>query len=141
MTTWKAVLAGSKRTGPANPLTPVGSSKPARAASISPVQRSLAYMRAKGYACAMSSWWNSHANIRQDLFGIIDFVAIGRGETIGVQPTSDNGGNFSNHVKKVKASPYYQQLKESGWLLVVHAWGNKGARGKPKMISLREEFV
>jgi len=138
---WRAVLAAA-RTHPADlsSTSPAGKRR-AKAASISPTQRSLKYLRSKGYHCAIVERWNHFAGIRQDLFGIIDIVAIHElfPDTLGIQTTSMS--NVSARVEKIKASPYYRALKASHWQIAVHGWGKQGARGKPKMMTLREEYV
>lgn len=51
------------------------------------------------------------ANIRKDLFGIIDLIAIGPGQIIGVQSTSY--GCRKDHVNKI----YGDKLEETlAWL-------------------------
>lgn len=53
----------------------------------SPTQRTLAYLRGAGYPLVQGvERWNPHARIRQDLFGIIDVVAVGS-DVVGVQAT------------------------------------------------------
>lgn len=86
----------------------------------SPTQRTLALLRKQGYTAAVVEKWNPHAKIRQDLFGVIDIVAIGNGETLGVQCTSYP--NVSSRVKKIEACEALPELRKSGWRLLVHGW-------------------
>lgn len=106
---------------------------------MTPCQRSLKFLRDQGRTVAVVEHWNPFAGIRQDLFGVIDLVAIGGGVTIGVQTTS--GNNVSARVAKMKASPHYDTLRTSGWKLCVHGWRKVGARGKVKKWELREEWL
>ena len=48
-------------------------------------------------------------------------MAIGHGETIGVQTTSR--GNVAARVKKIEETEYYPELIKSGWKVHVHGWG------------------
>jgi hypothetical protein len=93
----------------------------------SPTQRSLAYLREQGYLCAIVEKWNPHAKLRQDLFGIIDVLAVKDGETVGVQTTS--GGNVAARVQKIADCSHVGALRRAGWRLVVHGW-RKGANGR-----------
>ena len=93
----------------------------------SPTQRSLAYLRDQGYLVAIVEKWNPHAKLRQDLFGIIDLLAIKDGETLGVQTTS--GDNVSKRVAKIADSSHVGALRRAGWRLVVHGW-RKAANGR-----------
>lgn len=71
-----------------------------------PTQRTLKALRAEGYKCAIVEKWNPHARIRQDLFGIIDIIAldtltvpgISAPSIIGVQST---GTAFAEHERKL----------------------------------------
>ena len=69
------------------------------ASSLTPTQRTLAYLREEGYLCAIVEKWNPHVKIRQDLFGFIDILAIKKGETLAVQCTSTG---VAARVKKIQ---------------------------------------
>lgn len=92
---------------------------------MSPTERSLKYLRAQGYTATVTERWNPFARIRQDLFGIIDILAVKRGETLGVQCTSHD--NVSARVNKIADHESTPKLREAGWKLEVHGW-KKGAR-------------
>ena len=79
-------------------------------------------MRKLGYRAAVVEKWNPHAKIRQDLFGCIDVVAVGNGETVGIQATSDNGGNVAARCRKIADAEAVGDLREAGWRLLVHGW-------------------
>jgi len=94
---------------------------------VSPTQRSLSHLRDLGYLAGVVEKWNPHARKRQDLFGILDLVAVGNGETLGVQTTS--ASNMASRVKKIADSEAVAELRASGWRLVVHGW-RKTAAGR-----------
>ena len=93
---------------------------------MSPTQRSLRKLRDLGYTCAVVANWNSHAHIRQDLFGCIDILAVRPGEILGVQATT--APNAAAHVTKAKAEPRLWLWLEARCLFEVWAW-RKGKRG------------
>lgn len=93
----------------------------------SPTQRSLKKLRDEGYKAAVTEHWNPFAKIRQDLFGIIDIVAVRAGNTLGVQTTSYS--NMSARVKKILGNEVYPDLKAAGWKIICHGWRkNKSGR-------------
>jgi hypothetical protein len=94
---------------------------------VSPTQRSLAHLRSEGYRVAVVERWNPYARIRQDLFGIIDLLAVKGGETVGVQTTSS--ANVSARMKKMEDSPALADLRAAGWRLLVHGW-RKNSKGR-----------
>jgi hypothetical protein len=56
----------------------------------SPTARSLALLRRGGYCAGIVERFIVQANVRKDLFGCIDLVAVKRGESgvLGVQPSN-----------------------------------------------------
>jgi len=93
---------------------------------VSPAQRSLAHLREAGYLAQVVERWNPHARIRQDLFGVVDIVAIRAGETLAVQATS--GSNVAARVRKIADAEALPALRAAGWRLVVHGWRKSGRR-------------
>lgn len=94
---------------------------------MSPTQRTLAELRKRGYMASVTERWNPFAKIRQDLFGIIDVLAVGNGETVAVQCTS--GSNLSSRLKKIADSDATPILRKSGWRILAHGW-RKNSAGK-----------
>lgn len=88
--------------------------------SGSPTQRSLALLRERGYRAAVTERWNAFAKIRQDLFGIVDVLAIGNGETVAVQCTSY--ANVSSRVQKIADAEATPDMRKAGWKILVHGW-------------------
>jgi hypothetical protein len=88
---------------------------------MSPTQRSLKLLREQGYSVWIVEHWNHFARIRQDLFGCIDLLAIGNGETLAVQTTSRS--NVAARQKKIVENEYYLEMVRSGWRVQVHGWG------------------
>jgi hypothetical protein len=93
---------------------------------MTPTARSLAYLREHGYVAAIVERWIPGANVRRDLFGILDLVAIRDGETVGVQVTS--GSNVAARIRKIEDSPALPHLRAAGWRLLVHGWRKRKGR-------------
>lgn len=94
---------------------------------MSPTQRSLKFYRDQGYLAGVVERWIPQARKRSDLFGILDIVVVGNGETIGVQTTS--GSNVSARVKKIGDSEAISELREAGWKIIVQGW-RKNSKGR-----------
>lgn len=87
----------------------------------SPTQRSLAYMREKGYHCEITEHWNGFARKRFDLWGFCDVLCLGAdGERVVVQTTSDS--NVSARIKKIADSPVVGRVRKAGFRIFVHGW-------------------
>lgn len=78
--------------------------------------------------------WNPHAKIRQDLFGILDLVAVKPGETLGVQTTTL--GNVSSRVDKITQSEATPILRDANWSIEVHGWRKLKTGWEAKVVDL-----
>jgi hypothetical protein len=90
---------------------------------MTPTQRSIALLKARGYTTAIVEKFNPHVGpfgIRQDLFGFGDLLAIRKGEVLLVQTTS--GSHLSNRITKIVDSVLYPRVAESGIVVAVHGW-------------------
>jgi len=93
----------------------------------SPTQRSLDYLRKAGWHADVVERWIPGANIRRDLFGFVDIIALRGSETLAVQTTS--ASNVSARVRKITDHTALQAVREAGWTVHVHGW-RKGANGR-----------
>jgi hypothetical protein len=86
----------------------------------SPTQRTLRHLREAGYPLVqVVERWNPYARVRQDLFGVIDVLAVGP-DILAVQTTS--GSNVSARVKKITESEALPILRKAGIRVLVHGW-------------------
>ena len=96
------------------------------AASRSPTQRSLEYLRELGYHCAIVEKWNSFTKQRQDLWGWCDILAIRENEVLAVQVTSTG---VAERIKKIQESPTVALVRKAGIRIEVHGH-RKNSKGK-----------
>jgi len=85
--------------------------------------RTIALYESKGYKCDIVESYNSFSRRKKDLFGIFDIVAIGNGETLGIQLTSKS--NMSSRIKKITDSDFFTEIVRSGWRIIVIGWYKK----------------
>lgn len=98
---------------------------------------SLDKWRDRGYMVQTVEHWIQGGRIkkRRDLFGIIDIVAIGNGETIGIQSTSRS--NMRARVKKIEDNPStVANLRDAHWRLIVEGWDKPKFRYRCKEIEV-----
>ena len=99
---------------------------------MTPSQRSIKHLRDDGYQVANVETFNYFTKRKHDLFGCIDLLAIGNGETLAVQVTSKS--NMSARVKKIEESEALPEMLRSGWRVIVHGWWkNKSNRYELKV--------
>lgn len=97
------------------------------AASRSPTQRSLEYLREQGYHCEVVEKWNAWTKQRKDLWGWADVLAIRRNEVLAVQVTS--GSNVSARIKKIQESDTVGLVRDAGIRIEIHGW-RKATNGR-----------
>lgn len=103
----------------------------------SPTQRTLRHLRKAGYPLVqVVEKWNPHARVRQDLFGLIDVLAVGPEGTLAVQCTT--AGNLPSRLAKLRASAALPVLRKAGWVVQVHGWRKRRPSGR---WALREELA
>lgn len=109
---------------------------------MSPMQRSLAHLRAQGYEPAIVERRLPYGNVTQDFFGIGDVIALKSGERpILVQTTS--GANFAARQDKILDCEHLPLLLEH-FRIVLHGWSKHKLKrgGKAERWELREaEFT
>ena len=90
----------------------------------SPTQRSLEKLRADGWRAEVVERWIPGANIRKDLWGWVDILALRDGVTLAVQTTS--AANVSARVRKITDSESVADVRKAGWAICVHGWRKVG---------------
>jgi hypothetical protein len=108
--------------------------------AATPTKRTLDALRKAGWTVAVVERWNSHAKIRQDLFGFIDVLAIKDGVTLAVQACAGSG--HSKRRDKILAEPRAALwLRGTGRQLDIWSWSQRGERGKRKVWTPRIEPI
>jgi hypothetical protein len=87
---------------------------------MTPTQRTLKKLRDDGWIAEVVERWVPGANIRKDLFGWIDIMALRDGQTLAVQCTSYS--NMSARVKKIEGSETIAEVRKAGWSVWVIGW-------------------
>ena len=105
-------------------------------AKTSPTQRTLARLRKENCDLVeVTEKWCSWSRRRKDLFGIIDILALHKGDTIAIQVTSYS--NIGARVKKISESPSIGFIRDAGWTILVEGWKKeKNGRYTSKIVDL-----
>jgi hypothetical protein len=96
--------------------------------------RSMALLRERGYTVATVEHYNAFTKRKHDLFGCIDLLAIGNGETVAVQVTSKS--NLAARRHKVEEAEAYPEMLRSKWRVILHGWFKDGNRWQLKEVEL-----
>jgi len=86
----------------------------------SPSALTAELLKEQGWLVWTVERWIPGANIRVDLFGILDQIAIRDGQVMGLQPTSWE--NVSARVRKIADSEHIGEVRKLGWTLMVYGW-------------------
>lgn len=102
---------------------------------ISPTQRTLRELKQRGCHCGIVERFNRFAGehgIRQDLFGIIDLVALYPNNIAGIQCC---GSDFAAHDRKISESDMAIEWLRSGGILELWGWRKvKRKKGGKQMV-------
>lgn len=97
---------------------------------MTPSQRTTKHLREQGYLVATVEHYNSFTRRKHDLFGCIDLLAVGNGETLAIQVTSRS--NMSARIKKIEDNLALPEMLRSKWRILVHGW-DKGTNGRYRL--------
>lgn len=87
---------------------------------MTPSQRSIKLLREQGYQVANVESYNAFTKRKHDLYGCIDLLAIGNGETLAVQVTSKS--NMKARINKIADADAFPEMLRSKWRVIVHGW-------------------
>lgn len=87
---------------------------------MSPTQRTLKKLRSEGWEADVCERWIPGANIRRDLFNLLDIVAIRENKILGVQCTTLS--NLGPRIQKFSDSAIAPKLRSAGFLLECWGW-------------------
>lgn len=105
---------------------------------MSPNARSKQLLESEGYTVEIVQQRLTRY-LTRDLFNCLDLVAVKAGETLGVQATSDNGGNHAARRRKVNESPVLPVLLSAGWRVEIHSWRKAKGRWKCRRETARPD--
>jgi len=79
-------------------------------------------MRSDGFMTGITEFFNSHTMRRKDLFGFIDFIAIGNGKCVAVQCCARSG--IGSHRRKIveECGDAATEWIRCGNTIEIHGW-------------------
>lgn len=104
---------------------------------MSPTQRALKLLRARGWKVAITEKWNQFAKVRQDVFGFGDLLAINtnEGEIILIQVCA--GASHAARKNKILNIPEAKDWILAGGLILLISF-RKNSKGR---YNAREEYI
>lgn len=122
-------------------VTETAPAKKKRKKPISTTAMALAECRKRGWDADKVEQRLPRCFITRDLFGCIDIVALGEGTIIGLQVTGGQAGNHAARRAKAIAEPRLRRWLAAGGRFEVWSYALRGAKGKRKLYTLREDPV
>jgi hypothetical protein len=89
---------------------------------MSPTARSLDYLRQRGYIVDVVERWIPHANIRKDLFGFADILAVHQLGKVFLLVQTTTASNMAGRLTKAKGRPELAIWLRAGGRFQVHGW-------------------
>ena len=111
----------------------------------SPTQRSLKFLRERGYTVGVVERWNPGAKVRQDFLGFADVLAVHAGEVgvLAVQVCGGGGGSLAERYRKIVRTPAAHVWLLAGNAILVQQWVRRPPlKGKKRIrVELREQRI
>ena len=102
--------------------------------SLSPTALTLRELRKEGWTAQVVEHWVPGANVRRDLLGFIDVLALRGDTTLAVQATSAD--NVAARIHKIADHPNLPAVREAGWVIQVHGWAKKDRRWVCRIVDI-----
>ena len=84
--------------------------------------KSVNLLRGLDYSVEVVERYSPHSRRTRDLYNFLDVLAVGHGQTVGIQVTS-RGNMASRRRKMMEENPEtFDRLLKAGWRLEVHGW-------------------
>lgn len=99
---------------------------------MTPNQQSVRHLRGLGFHAEVVEHKIPGTNRSADFMGIIDVIAVGNGQTIGVQATSAD--HVSHRRVKMQESGMLPVLFDAGWQVVIHGWRKDGRLREERLL-------
>lgn len=99
---------------------------------MTPTQLTLRKLRAEGWTAEVVERWVPGANIRKDLFGFVDIIALRDDITLAVQATSYS--NISARVNKIADIKTLKVVRDANWSIWVIGWRKANNRWVEKIV-------
>ena len=107
---------------------------------MTPTERTLKLLRERNWHYAKCEFWNPWSHIRQDLFGLFDYIALDdRQGVVGVQISSY--GDIKKHITKMTANPILQEWTNRGNRALVIGWRQPILEGKKQKWEPKEVYL
>src|SRR5208282_1305404 len=106
---------------------------------MTPTARSLALLRRSGYVADVVERWIPGANVRRDLFGCIDVLAVrpAARAILAVQATTSD--HLAHRLDKARKLPALAAWLRAGGAFEVWGWARRGKRWHVRRVAVRSE--
>jgi hypothetical protein len=103
---------------------------------MTPTARSLTYLRRLGYLPAVVESWVPHANLRRDLFGFADVLAVHPRDKLFLLVQVTTAGHLAGRLAKAKRRPELAAWLRAGGRFEVHGWEHRAGRWQVRRVEV-----
>jgi hypothetical protein len=97
----------------------------------------LALLRRAGYLAAVVESWIPRANVRRDLFGFADVLAVHPRDRLFLLVQVTTAGHLAHRLAKAKIRPELAVWLRAGGGFEVHGWVQRGGRWRLRRVEVR----
>jgi hypothetical protein len=106
---------------------------------MTPTARTLTYLRHAGFLAAVVESWVPHANLRRDLFGFADVLAVHPRDGLFLLVQTTTAGHLAHRLAKAKGRPELVAWLRAGGRFEVHGWAERAGRWEVRRVEVRGE--
>jgi hypothetical protein len=106
---------------------------------MTPTVRSLAYLRREGFLAAVVESWIPHANLRRDLFGFADVLAVHPRDRRFLLVQATTVDHLAGRLAKARGRPELAAWLRAGGAFELHGWALRAGRWYCKRVAVRAE--
>jgi hypothetical protein len=111
-----------------------------RRKTLSPTARTLALLRRQGFQLAAAvERWIPGANVRKDLFGVADVLAVHPRDRLFLLVQATSADHVAHRLRKVRARPDLALWLKAGGRFEVWGWFKRAGRWKAKRVEVRAQ--
>jgi hypothetical protein len=106
---------------------------------MSPTARSLTHLRRLGYLAGAVERWIPGANVRRDLFGFADVLAVHPRDRLFLLVQATTADHSAGRLTKARARPELLTWLKAGGRFEVHGWTRRAGRWRVKVVAVVTE--
>lgn len=106
---------------------------------MTPTARTLVFLRRLGFLPTVVESWVPHAELRRDLWGFADVLAIHPRDRLFLLVQTTSAANVSSRLTKARSKPELAMWLKAGGLFEVHGWSQRDGKWHVRRVGVKPD--